>query len=417
MTNGIYSLIPRQRLQAVLETLHQYTELRVQLIDDGGNVLCTFGGSTAYCGELHRHLFPAETCNQLHADAGRQAKSLGEAYIFTCHADLNHIAFPLIDGGVLLGTVIVGPFLMDTPDSTFIGTLSEKHPVSPALALALYDRLQELPVVLPARVNHLKNLMDHLLSPLLPAERMLLLQTQKNAYQQARVNETIQIYKSEGSAADGKAYYEKERALSEAVRAGDAEGASAALTALLAHIQYAEGTKAETLRMHACSLLSVLASAAVDGGAAPDLVYTLRKQYYQKVQSEKAADGISSCLSEALESFQSEIDSASAGGNAHIRAALRYMAQYYYSPLTLESVASEVGLSRNYFSTLFRETVGVSFREHLCRIRAEESKRLLLSTDYSLSDIAVAMGFNDQSYYCKVFKKVTGLTPGRFRNR
>jgi len=48
-------------------------------------------------------------------------------------------------------------------------------------------------------------------------------------------------------------------------------------------------------------------------------------------------------------------------------------------------------------------------------VRIEESKHLLLSTDYSLADIAVAMGFPDQSYYCKVFKKAVGLTPGKFR--
>ena len=51
-----------------------------------------------------------------------------------------------------------------------------------------------------------------------------------------------------------------------------------------------------------------------------------------------------------------------------------------------------------------------------CRVRVEESKHLLLSTDYSITDIAVAMGFPDQSYYCKVFKNIVGVTPGKFRS-
>ena len=42
-------------------------------------------------------------------------------------------------------------------------------------------------------------------------------------------------------------------------------------------------------------------------------------------------------------------------------------------------------------------------------------KHLLTSTDYTLADIAVSMGFPDQSYYCKVFKRIVGVTPGRFR--
>jgi YesN/AraC family two-component response regulator len=48
-------------------------------------------------------------------------------------------------------------------------------------------------------------------------------------------------------------------------------------------------------------------------------------------------------------------------------------------------------------------------------VRVEESKHLLLSTDLSLVEIAIAVGFPDQSYFCKVFKKTVGLTPGKFR--
>ena len=48
-------------------------------------------------------------------------------------------------------------------------------------------------------------------------------------------------------------------------------------------------------------------------------------------------------------------------------------------------------------------------------MRVEESKRLLVSSEYSLTDIAMAMGFPDQSYYCKVFKRLVGLTPSKYR--
>ena len=61
------------------------------------------------------------------------------------------------------------------------------------------------------------------------------------------------------------------------------------------------------------------------------------------------------------------------------------------------------------------QRIGVSFREHLCRIRVEASKQLLLNKQYSLADIAVSMGFPDQSYYCKVFKRIVGITPGKHR--
>ena len=103
-------------------------------------------------------------------------------------------------------------------------------------------------------------------------------------------------------------------------------------------------------------------------------------------------------------------------GNLYIRKALRFMQDNYGEHLELAKVAEYVGLSPSYFSALFNQIVGVSFREQLCRIRVEESKRLLLQKDYSLVDIALAMGFPDQSYYCKVFKRIVGVTPGKYRS-
>ena len=47
--------------------------------------------------------------------------------------------------------------------------------------------------------------------------------------------------------------------------------------------------------------------------------------------------------------------------------------------------------------------------------RIEESKRLLTTSNYSIVDIAIAVGFEDQSYFSKVFKKYTGITPKQFR--
>ena len=166
---------------------------------------------------------------------------------------------------------------------------------------------------------------------------------------------------------------------------------------------------------HAQALLSLFVTAAVDGGASGDLVYKLSRQYLARLYRSKTVEEICFFLQEALENLMAEMLTGTDNGNPYIRAALSYMTKNYSKPLTLESVAAEVSLSPNYFSSLFRRTVGVTFREQLNRIRVEESKRLLLSTDYSLIDIAIAMGFNDQGYYCKVFKRVTGLTPGSYR--
>ena len=131
---------------------------------------------------------------------------------------------------------------------------------------------------------------------------------------------------------------------------------------------------------------------------------------------ERDVDALCLRLQEVVENFMSAMFYGKDKGNHYIRKALRYMSEHYGEHIELTDVAAYVQLSPSYFSTLFRQVVGQSFREQLCLIRVEESKQLLLSTDYSLTDIAIAVGFPDQSYYCKVFKRIVGLTPGKFRD-
>ena len=180
-----------------------------------------------------------------------------------------------------------------------------------------------------------------------------------------------------------------------------------------AHI--CSGGKLDTVRTRAMELTTQLSRAAMEGGSRTDSIYSLNEAFLRRLQAEQDLDELCMTVQEALESYRSAMFFETDKGNPYIRKALRYMSDHYSQHLELSQVAEEAGLSPSYFSTLFRQVVGVSFREHLNRIRVEESKRLLLSTEYSLADIAVAMGFPDQSYYCKVFKKLVGLTPGKFR--
>ena len=416
MENSIFSLIPEAQLRAVLGNLQEFTDLAIQLIDEGGSLLMSFGRSTGYCAKLKQHVFDRKECFLLHRNAGKYAQTIGEAYIFSCHANLNHIAFPLISQGELLGSVILGPFLMDTPDSTLVLDLAQRYPISTELSLELYDELSGLVILPPARVKQLKLLVEHLLSPLLPGERALLLQTQQKMYQQAKLNETIQRYKAQDViAASSHFFYHKEKELLAKVRLGNATEVKALLNELIGYVLFSEGRNLETVRTRGVELTILLSRVAMDCGAKTESIFRLNSRYLSSLYHEQDLDALCMALQEVLESFMQAMFYEKDKGNTYIRKALRYISENYGTHLEMGQVAEAVGLSPGYFSSLFRQVVGVSFREHLNRVRIEESKHLLLSTDYSLADIAVAMGFPDQSYYCKVFKKAVGLTLGKFR--
>lgn len=415
MTTELFSRVPRERVKAVLENLHAFIGLPIHLIDRQGEQLMTFGESPRYCRLLQRNLFPGQGCLAVCLQVGQQAKNLGQPYIFSCHADLNHIAYPLLNQGDLLGCIIVGPFLMDKPDSTLISNLTEKHKLTPVLSLELYDELPGLQVIEPARVNQLSRLLDHLLSPLMPAERAILMEAKEKLYQQSRINETIQRYKEENVSGSRAFFHEKETQLLSRVRTGNVQEAKALLNELIGHVLFSQGGRMENVQLMAVELTTLLSRVAIDGGAGTEKIYGLNSQYLTRILVQQNQEELCYLLQEVVESFMDAMFTHHDQGNPHIRKALHYIAANFTQKLTLQHVAGEVGISPNHFSTLFHKTVGVSFRDYLSQIRVEESKRLLLYTDYSLADIAAAMGFPDQSNFSKVFKRITGISPGKYR--
>lgn len=415
MAGRIYSLIPAQRLQEVLKTLQAFTGISIQLIDHDGTLLLSYGKVTGYCSILKKNVFTAGECFALHLKAGQRAQKIGQAYIFSCHANLNHIAFPLINREELLGSVIIGPFLMDEPDSTLISGIAEKYRLSPALSLELYDELSGVPMVTPDRAGQLQKLMDHLLSPLIPSERATLMQNREKAYQQAKINETIQVYKEQQLQPSLIFFHRKEKELLSKVRTGSMQEVKGLLNELIGYVLFSEGGKLEVMRIRAIELTTLLSRVAMDGGANADSIYRLNGKFLTLINQEQDLDELCMLLQEVAEGFMSAMFYEKDKGNSYIRKALRFIADNYFEHLELAAVADFVQLSPSYFSSLFRQVVGMNFREYLCSVRVEESKRLLLSTDFSLADIAVSVGFPDQSYYCKIFKRTVGISPGKFR--
>ena len=84
-------------------------------------------------------------------------------------------------------------------------------------------------------------------------------------------------------------------------------------------------------------------------------------------------------------------------------------------PGTIASYADEAGISENYLSRLVKQSTGRSVGAWIDIVRIQRAKRLLSSTSLSIIDIATSVGVEDQSYFSRLFKKETGVTPSDFR--
>ena len=101
--------------------------------------------------------------------------------------------------------------------------------------------------------------------------------------------------------------------------------------------------------------------------------------------------------------------------NPYIKKAVQYCIKNYESTITIDSICNELSINKSYFCKLFKTETGYTFTNYLNIFRVEKSKSLLNNTDMSLLDIAISVGFNSQSYYSSVFKKITNKTPLEYK--
>ena len=412
----LYSLLPQGELHKRLSALSQCLDIPVQLLNEEGKLLQQHGALSSYCSLLRKKVFKKDECPQTHLQAGWISYALGESYTFSCQADLTHIAYPLVNRKLLLGTIIIGPFLMDDPDSTVISGFSEKKKLSPTLCLELYDELRRIPVIRPQRVKQISTLAEYVFAPLLADERLLMRGKQGKLYQQSRINETIQRYKGNHAESSSVFVYQKEKELLQKVKERDIQQAKAVLNDLLGYVLFVEGQDMELIKGHATELTTLLSRVAIDSGAAVNQVLDLNRLYLLKIQQSADYEALCYTLQDIVESF---VQSISLPGINHmspsIRKAVEYIAAHFSEPLSIQSLASVLQISPSHFSALFSKQMNVGFREYLTRLRVEEAKNLLTATEYPISQIAVFVGYADQSSFTKAFKRITGVTPYQLR--
>ena len=81
----------------------------------------------------------------------------------------------------------------------------------------------------------------------------------------------------------------------------------------------------------------------------------------------------------------------------------------------MTGAAAALYMNPNYISQLFKKEAGVTFVHYVTQKRVDDAKKLLVTTQKTLSDIAIEVGFNDSFYFIKTFKKFVGVTPGQYR--
>lgn len=99
-----------------------------------------------------------------------------------------------------------------------------------------------------------------------------------------------------------------------------------------------------------------------------------------------------------------------------VNSALGYIDKNYMNKLYIEDICRIAMMSHTHFSYIFKQITGKTFVEYVNRLRVRKAAGMIMNTQYSMTEICHRTGFNDSTYFSRVFKKEMGLSPRLFRN-
>ena len=99
-----------------------------------------------------------------------------------------------------------------------------------------------------------------------------------------------------------------------------------------------------------------------------------------------------------------------------IRKAINYISQHYNQPITVNDLADLAGLNTAYFGILFKENTGLSVKKYINQFKINYAENLLLSGEFSITEVSQQCGFEDVFYFSKLFKSIKGYPPSHASN-
>ncbi|NRF93587.1 response regulator [Paenibacillus frigoriresistens] len=129
-------------------------------------------------------------------------------------------------------------------------------------------------------------------------------------------------------------------------------------------------------------------------------------------------DSILQLLNEWIHDISDCIQQTAMAGKNHIliETAKRYIKEHFRENMKVAEVASQVHLTSNYFSVVFKKVCGKTFTEYVNYLRIEEAKSLLGNPTLKVLEISERVGYTDYKYFIHMFKKLTNVTPSDYRS-
>lgn len=348
----------------------------------------------------------AKMCINLHAEGAYLAKNAGFPQSYYCPMGLLHWASPIIIDGRIEAAFIAGhAFLNQTREEILsFKNISGKHEKLLSSYPKLKRSLLESPVINEERLQSLKNMLDVI----------------ARSFSDENIPEDVfhDIREAFRKSYECEPAYTEDiswKTLLDAIKDKDSEAATKALADVLTEIRQA--TDPQPVRVALTQLILFIYDHSLEKEGQCFLTERCLNALNELERIDRI-DELSIWAENSLKSIFEACALVPSLKNADmLYKALQYIEDHYKEKFSLQDIADYVHFSAPYFSKVFKKEIGVTFTKYLTNVRIEKSKQLLKDAGIPLSDIPAMAGFEEQSYFTRVFRATTGVSPGKYRSK
>ena len=360
----------------------------------------------------------ANPCREMHINAIKESYRSGGSYTYVCSLGFMFWTSPIyLDeqfAGALMGSGFLGIESEETCNRMYNmceGAVSESE---------LKRLIGIFPRGEPARIKAMAELLLICAKSLSIGSEGCHATVRRRAEQQAGLSSKIEDLKDNYPPESPQPEYplERERELLEALRRADTETGRKILNEILAIIFLANPDQFKHVQYRAMELAVLIFRTDAAPGFSAEAVLESNSRYIKLIQESSNMEELTDALYQILDNIAGQIFSFRGIHHASaLKKAERFILENFTRRISLEEIAKTSGFSAPYFSTIFKEEMGENLSSYLNRLRVEKAGYMLTGTNLSLSKIARACGFEDQSWFSKIFKLYTGMNPGKYRSQ
>lgn len=395
-------MFSKEHFRQIEETFRKYFGGGLETVSPDGSemrTLCSRDRCPEFCRLIRNSRTGRSRCKAERKRSLHTASQTGLPHITICHAGIVLGCVPVMDGKEALGGLFFGKSLPDKFDDTTAAEIRKRLRGLMISEDTICSAGKGLDVV-SARVTFEAAEFLYVLLHEVTGFAPHVMKDRK-----AEIDEPVE-----------QGRIKSEYKLIGKLKTGDAAGAKEIADSMNEEIVSGSEGDINLLKAKGIELLSTLTRTAAECGVNINSILAKNAKYIAKARNIETPDAFCAWAREAMADFAKQVYALrDTEKMRRIKPAIEFMEVSFAKEIGMGEIAAMSQLSVWRLGHLFKEQMGVTVIDYLTNIRIDHAKRLLVETDKNCTTICREIGYKNQSYFTRTFKKVVGITPIEFR--